>query len=90
MECGKQLEATISVHPLKNYKLGSMSLFTVKDSGRKFSPHSDVREGDTGEACKMDRKNKNAVVLERVGEGRIMLKLMKRKRNWLSNWLRRN
>ena len=42
---------------------------------------------------RMERANwtdkiKNAVVLERVGEGRIMLK--KRKRNWMSHWLRRN
>ena len=42
-------------------------------------------------ACKMDRKIKNAVVLERVGEGRIMMELIKkRKRNWLGHWLRRN
>ena len=35
-------------------------------------------------ACKMDRQNKNAIVLKRVGEGRIMLKLIKkRKRNLL-------
>ena len=41
--------------------------------------------------CKMDRQNKNAVVLERVGEGRTMLELIKkRKRNWLRHWLRRN
>ena len=34
---------------------------------------------------------KSAVVLERVGEGRIMLELIKRwKRNWLGHWLRRN
>ena len=34
---------------------------------------------------------KNAVVLERVEEGRIMLELIKRrKRNWLDLWLRRN
>ena len=40
--------------------------------------------------CKMD-KIKNAVVLESVGEGRIMLELIKRrKRNWLGHWLRRN
>ena len=39
----------------------------------------------------MDRQNKNAVVLERVREGRIMLELIKkRKRNWLCNWLRGN
>ena len=39
----------------------------------------------------MDRQNKNAFVLERVGEGRIMLKLIKeRERNWLGHWLRRN
>ena len=38
-------------------------------------------------ACKMDRQNKkNAVVLEREGEGRIMLELIKkRKRNWLGH-----
>ena len=30
-------------------------------------------------ACKMDRQNKNAVVLERVGEGRIMLEQIKKK-----------
>ena len=42
-------------------------------------------------ACKMDGQIKNAVVLERVGEGRIMLELMKkRKRNWLDYWLRMN
>ena len=36
-------------------------------------------------------KIKNAVVLERAGEGRIMLELMKkRKINWLGYWLRRN
>ena len=36
-------------------------------------------------------KLENAVVLEREGKGRIMLELvMKRKRNWLGDWLRRN
>ena len=36
-------------------------------------------------------KIKNTVVLDRVGEGRIMLELKeKRKRNWLGHWLRRN
>ena len=36
-------------------------------------------------------KIKNAVVLEKVGEGRIMLELMKkRKRNWLGHCLRRD
>ena len=40
-------------------------------------------------ASKMD-KIKNAVVLERVGAGRIMLELIrKRKINWLGHWLRR-
>ena len=34
---------------------------------------------------------KNEVVLERVGEEKIMLALIKkRKRNWLGHWLRRN
>ena len=39
----------------------------------------------------MDKQNKNAVVLERVREGRITLELKKkRKINWLGHWLRRN
>ena len=43
------------------------------------------------ERVKWTDKIKNAVVLERVGEGRIMLELIKkRKRNWLGHWLRRN
>ena len=43
------------------------------------------------ERLKWTEKIKNAVVLERVGEGRIMLKLIrKRKRNLLGHWLRRN
>ena len=36
-------------------------------------------------------KIKNAVVLEIVGEGRIMLELIKKRiRNWLGHWIRRN
>ena len=43
------------------------------------------------EACKMDRKIINTVLLERVGEERIILELIKkRKRNWLGHWLRRH
>ena len=43
------------------------------------------------ERVKWTDKIKNAVVLERVVEGRIMLELLKKmKRNWLSHWLRRN
>ena len=43
------------------------------------------------ERVKWMDKIKNAVVLGRVGEGRIMLELIKkRKRNWLGRWLRRN
>ena len=39
----------------------------------------------------IDKIKKDAVVLERVGEGRIMLELKKmRKINWLGHWLRRN
>ena len=41
------------------------------------------------ERAKWTDKIKNAVLL--VGEGRIMLELIrKRKRNWLGHWLRRN
>ena len=43
------------------------------------------------ERVKWTDKIKNAVMLERVGEGRTILELMKkRKRNWLGHWLRRN
>ena len=43
------------------------------------------------ERVKWTDKIRNAVVLERVGEERIMLELIKkRKRNWLCDWLRRN
>ena len=43
------------------------------------------------ERVKWTDKINNAVVLERVGEGRIMLELIrKRKRNCLGHWLRRN
>ena len=43
------------------------------------------------ERVKWTDKMKNAVVLGRVGEGRIMLELIKkRKRNWLGHCLRRN
>ena len=43
------------------------------------------------ECVKWTDKIKNSVVLERVGEGRIMLEFIKkRKRNWLGHWLRRN
>ena len=40
-------------------------------------------------ACKMDTQN--AALLETLGEGIIMLELIKRrKRNWLGYWLIRN
>ena len=43
------------------------------------------------ESVKWTDKIKNAVVLERVGEGRMMLELIRKsKRNWLGHWLRRN
>ena len=43
------------------------------------------------ERVKWTDKIKNAVVLERVGQGGIMLELIrKRKINWLGHWLRRN
>ena len=43
------------------------------------------------ERVKWTNKIKNAVVLERMGEGRIMLELIRKsKRNWLGHWLRRN
>ena len=41
------------------------------------------------EPVKWSDKIKNAVVLGRVGESRIMQELIrKRKRNWLRNWLK--
>ena len=43
------------------------------------------------EHVKWTYKIKNAVVLKRIGEGRIMVELIrKRRRNWLGHWLRRN
>ena len=43
------------------------------------------------ERVKWTDKIKNAVVLERMGEGRKVLELIKkRKINWLDHWLRRN
>ena len=43
------------------------------------------------ERVKWTDKIKNEVVLERVGEGRTMLELIKkRKRNCLGHWLRKN
>ena len=43
------------------------------------------------ERVKWSDKIKIAVVLERVGERKIMLKLTKKgKRNWMDYWLRRN
>ena len=42
-------------------------------------------------ACKIGRKTKSAVVLERLGEGTTELEVIKeKKRNWLGHWLRRN
>ena len=42
-------------------------------------------------ACKMDRQNKKAVFLESVGEERIMLEMIKkRKINWVGHCLKRN
>ena len=38
---------------------------------------------------KMDRQNENAVVLERIGEGRTMLELIKKWKG-LGHWLRWN
>ena len=43
------------------------------------------------ESVKWTDKIKNAIVLERVGKGRKMLELIKkRKRNSLGHWIRRN
>ena len=43
------------------------------------------------ERVKWTDRIRNEAVLERVGETRTMLKLIrKRKRNWLGHWLRRN
>ena len=41
-------------------------------------------------ACKMDRQNKIAIVLERMGEEIILELIKKRKRNWVGHWARRN
>ena len=50
-----------------------------------------MRNMEKDDGVKWTDKIKNAVVLERVGEGRIMVELMKkRKINWLGHWRRLN
>ena len=41
-------------------------------------------------ACKMNRQHEKYSCARKLQEGRIMLELIKRKRNWLGHWLRRN
>ena len=57
-----------------------------------FNPCGEFRWRPKGPVSQiLSRQSKNAVVIERVGEGRIMLELIKEsKRNWLDHWLRRN
>ena len=50
-----------------------------------------LRRGYEGGWSVLNGQTKNGVVLERVGEGRITLEpIKKRKRNWMGHWLRRN
>ncbi|KAJ4428641.1 hypothetical protein ANN_24686 [Periplaneta americana] len=53
----------------------------------------DIRESDDErrmERVKWTDRIRNEAVLERVSEERMMLKLIRRKRNWLGHWLRIN
>ena len=66
-----------------------MSLSTVKDSGRKLSPHSDVREGDTGEGDIMQSKQQKKRRL-RIGELNVRTLLQGGKLENLEEEMRRN
>ena len=64
---------------------------TLRRNGQKQLEAFEMWVWRRMERVKWTDKMKNAVVLERVGKGRIMLKVIrKRKRNWLGHWLRRN
>ena len=66
-----------------------MSLSTVKDSGRKLSPHSDVREGDTGEGDIMQSKQQKKRRL-RIGAWNVRTLLQAGKLENLKEEMRRN
>ena len=65
--------------------------WTLRRNDQKQLEVFEMRVWRRMERVKWTDKIKNPLVLERVGEGRIMLELIKeRKRNWLGHWLRRN
>ena len=65
--------------------------WTLRQNEKKRLEASEMWIWRRMESVKWTDKIKNAVVLERVGIGRIMLELIKmRKGNWLCHWLRRN
>ena len=65
--------------------------WTLRRSEQKRLEAFQTRIWRRMERVKWTDKIKTAVVLERVGEGGIMLGLIKkRKINWLGHWLRRN
>ena len=65
--------------------------WALQRNEQKLLEAFEVRVWRRMERVKWTDKIKNAVVLERVGEGKIMLELIrKRKRNWLGHWLRSN
>ena len=66
-----------------------MSLSTVKDSGRKLSPHSDVREGDTGEGDIIQSKQQKKGRL-RIGAWNVRTLLQAGKLENLKEEMRRN
>ena len=65
-----------------------MSLSTVKASGRKLSPHSDVREGDTGKGDIMHSKQDNKRRL-RIGARNVRTLLQAGKLENLKEEMRR-
>ena len=66
-----------------------MSLSTIKDSGRKLSPHSDVREGHTGEGDIMQSKQQKKRRLK-IGAWNVRIHLQAGKLENLKEEMRRN
>ena len=62
-----------------------MSLSTVKDSGRKLFPYSDVQEGDTGEGNIMQSKQQKKRRL-RIGAWNVKQKKISDDRQHYDKW----
>ena len=90
--CGpleKELQKRLMKRFVWSVELYGAETWTMAEWAKTTGSIWDVDMENDG-ACKMDRQNKNVIVLERI-EGTIMLELIKkRKINWLGHCLRRN